>query len=377
MKTAMTNLQMVDLKGQYLKIKDEMDQAILDVVQSSMYIKGPYVAQFEENLSRYLGVKHVIGCANGTDALQLAMMALGLQPGDEVIVPSFTFIATAEVVALMGYTPVMVDVNIDSYNICVREVEAAITEKTKAIVPVHLFGQSCAMDVLVELAEKHNLWIIEDNAQAIGANYTSKNGSTTKAGTIGHIGTTSFFPAKNLGCYGDGGAVFTNDAELADKVRKIANHGMSVRYYHDILGVNSRLDAMQAAILDVKLKYLDDYAKARNKAANHYSELLSKLPEVITPVTKPFSTHVFHQYTLRVQNRDGLFKHLKDRNIPCAIYYPVPMHQQQAFSQYWNNERSMERTEQLSREVISLPMHTEMNEEVITYIVDAVKEFYN
>ena len=376
MSVALKNLQMVDLKGQYLKIKDEIDEVVLEVISSSKYIKGPYVAQFEEHLAQYLGVNHVIGCANGTDALQLAMMALGLKPGDEVIVPSFTFIATAEVVALMGYSPVMVDVNLDSYNMCIHELESAITPNTKAIVPVHLFGQSCAMDAIMELAKRHNLFVIEDNAQAIGSEYTGKDGQKTKAGAIGHIGTTSFFPAKNLGCYGDGGAVFTNDEELAEKVRMIANHGMSVRYYHDVLGVNSRLDAIQASILNVKLKYLDQYAKARGEAAARYTELFSSISEVTPPAISDFSSHVFHQYTLRVHNRDGLFQHLQEKNIPCAIYYPVPMHQQKAFSQYWHNDRSMARTEQLSREVISLPMHTELRDDIIEYIANEVKNFY-
>ncbi len=357
------NLHMVDLKGQYLKIKDEIDSAVLAVIESTRFIKGPVVKSFEENLANYLGAKHVIGCANGTDALQVALMALELKPGDEVIVPAFTYVATAEVIALLGLVPVLVDVNLHDFNIMIEGLEEKITEKTKAIVPVHLFGQNADMDAIMTLAKKHNLYVIEDAAQSIGSSYKDK-----KSGTIGHIGCTSFFPSKNLGCMGDGGAIFTNDDELAAKIRMVANHGQSKQYHHSKIGVNSRLDAIQAAILDVKLKYLDDYAKARQIAASKYDELLANT-DLQIPYRNPESDHVFHQYTLKSSNRDLIREHLKDKAIPHNVYYPIPLYKQKAFEQY-NSGIHLENTETLCQSVFSLPMHTELSSEQQEYIVN-------
>lgn len=369
---------MVDLKGQYEKIKTEIDEAVLNVLGSTAFINGPAVAQFQQNLEKYLGAKHVIPCANGTDALQIALMALDLKEGDEVIVPSFTFLATAEVIALLKLKPVMVEVDENTFNVTAEIIEKAITPNTKAVVPVHLFGQTCDMQPIMEVAEKHNIYVIEDNAQAIGSHYNCADGSTRKAGTIGHIGTTSFFPAKNLGCYGDGGAIFTNDDALAAKMRMIANHGQSKRYYHDVIGVNSRLDSIQAAILDVKLKYLDDYAKARNVVAEKYDTAFSEIAELQTPVREENSTHVFHQYTLRVKNgkRDELLNHLTGKQVPANIYYPVPLNEQKAFKGFVPENLDLPITEMLCREVISLPIHTEMDAETQDYIIESVKEFF-
>ncbi len=369
-------IQMVDLATQYASIKDEIDQAILGVVASSAYINGPEVKSFGEELEAYLGVKHVIPCANGTDALQIAMMALGLQPGDEVIAPSFTFVATAEVIALLGLTPVVVDVDPVTFNVDPACLEAAITPKTKAIVPVHLFGQSADMDPILDIAKRHNLYMIEDTAQAIGADYTSKSG-TQKVGTFGEFGTTSFFPSKNLGCYGDGGALFTNDDTLADKARQIANHGMKVRYYHDMIGVNSRLDSIQAAVLRIKLRKLDEYNLARNKVAEYYDAAFASLPQLSAPGRQPGSSHVFHQYTLKTHeiDRDGLRAYLESEGIPAMIYYPVPLHLQKAYQDPRYNKGDFPHTENLSASVISLPIHTEMTTEQLETITGAVKTF--
>lgn len=371
------NIPMVDLQGQYKKLKTEIDSEIQQVLNTSAYINGPAVAEFTADLEKYLNVKHVIPCANGTDALQVAMMGLGLKPGDEVITTTFTFIATAEVIALLGLTPVLVDVLEDTMNIDPDAVRKAITPKTKAIVPVHLFGQCANMDELMEIAQAHNLFVIEDNAQAIGADYTFKNGEVKKAGTIGNVGCTSFFPSKNLGAYGDGGAIFTNDDDLAEQMRAVVNHGMKVRYYHDYVGVNSRLDSIQAAVLKVKLPHLDDFAKARNYAANYYNNAFAACKKITTPVTASFTTHVFHQYTLMLNDvdRDGLQKHLSDKGIANAVYYPVPLHQQKAYRDERYKDGDFPIAEKLAQGVISLPMHTELNDEHLKYITDAVLEF--
>ncbi|RME10375.1 MAG: four helix bundle protein [Bacteroidetes bacterium] len=355
-------LQMVDLASQYQRLKPEIDEAIQRVLESSRYIKGPEVEAFEEELAEYTGVNHVIGCANGTDALQIALMALGLKPGDEVIVPAFTYVATAEVIGLLGLVPVMVDVDPHTFNVRAEDIEPYISEKTKAIVPVHLFGQSCDMAPILALAEKHGLYVIEDNAQAIGAKYTFPDGSVEHTGTMGHIGTTSFFPSKNLGCYGDGGAIMCNDDNLAEKIRMIANHGQKKTYYHDLIGVNSRLDALQAAILRVKLRHLDEFNAARQWAAEQYDQYFSKIEGLEIPARLPHSTHVFHQYTLRVKNgqRDALKAHLQESGIPCNIYYPLPLYRQKAFENWWRG-KPLPATETLCEEVISLPMHTEMD----------------
>lgn len=373
----MKNVPMVDLAGQYQKIKPEVDSAIAEILTNTSFINGPAVKQFTSNLENYLGVKHVIPCANGTDALQVAMMALNLQPGDEVITTSFTFIATAEVIALLKLTPVLVDVDPDTFNIDPAAIEKAITPKTRAIVPVHLFGQVADMDRIMEIAHKHQLYVIEDNAQAIGAEYTSKDGSVKKAGTIGHIGCTSFFPSKNLGCYGDGGAIFTNDDQLAEQLRVVVNHGMKVRYYHDYVGVNSRLDSIQAAILDIKLKRLDEYTKARQYAAEYYNSAFAVSDKLKTPVTAAFSTHVFHQYTLVTHcvNRQQLMDHLQSKGIASAIYYPVPLHLQKAYLDPRYQKGDFPVTEHLCKTVISLPMHTEFDDETLNYVASSVLEF--
>jgi UDP-2-acetamido-2-deoxy-ribo-hexuluronate aminotransferase len=374
----MNSIQMVDLKGQYEKIKSEIDEAVLSCIASTAYINGKEVQSFQKNLENYLGARHVIPCANGTDALQVAMMALGLKEGDEVIVPSFTYVATAEVIALLKLQPVMVEVDADTFNVTAEIVEKAITPRTKAIVPVHLFGQSCDMEPIMRVAETHNLFVIEDNAQAIGAEYTFSDGSVKKAGGIGHVGTTSFFPSKNLGCYGDGGAIFTNDDDLAELIRMIANHGQVKRYYHSYIGVNSRLDTIQAAILDVKLKRLDEYCDARREVADFYDAAFKDIEQLQTPVRQHNSTHVFHQYTLRVKNgnRDALMAHLQEKGIPSMTYYPLPLYRQIAFAPYVAENFVLPVTEKLCDEVLSLPVHTEMNEELLNYIAGAVKDFF-
>jgi len=370
-------LQMVDLKTQYHRIKADIDREVLGVIESTMFIGGPQVNTFREHLEQYLGVRHVIPCANGTDALQIAMMALGLKPGDEVIVPAFTYIATAEVIALLGLTPVIIDVDPHTFNITAAHIEQVITSKTKAIVPVHLFGQSADLEPIMALADKYGLFVIEDNAQAIGAEYTFADGTRRKAGTIGHLGCTSFFPSKNLGCYGDGGTLMTNDDQLASAARMIANHGQSRQYYHDKIGVNSRLDALQAAILNVKLGHLDEYNAARNRAADFYDQAFAAIPALTIPARQPNSTHVFHQYTLQVKNgqRDALKKYLGEKGVPAMIYYPLPLYVQTAFEQYWPGG-ILPVTEVLCQSVISLPMHTEMTEQILAEITDTVSSFF-
>jgi UDP-2-acetamido-2-deoxy-ribo-hexuluronate aminotransferase len=369
--------QMVDLKGQYKKIKKAVNASIQETLDTTSFIKGPKVARFQKNLETYLGVKHVIPCANGTDALQIAFMALGLQPDDEVIVPAFTYVATAEVIALLNLKPIMVDVDPKTFNITPKIVEKAITPRTKAIVPVHLFGQSADMEGIMAVAEKHNLFVIEDNAQAIGSDFTFKNGEKRKTGTIGHIGCTSFFPSKNLGCYGDGGALMTNDSTLAAKINMIANHGQSKQYYHDVVGVNSRLDALQAGILDIKLAQLDKYSAARNKAAKAYDKAFKPLKDIETPARAKNSNHVFHQYTLKVKSgkRAALQAYLTEKGVPSMIYYPVPLYNQPAFAQYWNGVK-LPVTEQLCQEVMSLPMHTELSADILSQITDLVVAFF-
>lgn len=367
---------MVDLSGQYQRIKTEVDAAISSVLTTTQFIKGPQVKAFEEHLAAYLQAKHVISCANGTDALQIAMMALGYQPGDEVITASFTYVATAEVIALLKLKPVLVEVNPETFTIDPAAIEKAITPRTKAIVPVHLFGQCADMEPIMAIAKKHNLHVIEDNAQAIGADYTFSDGRKQKAGTIGTIGTTSFFPSKNLGCYGDGGALFTIDDAIAAKLRMISNHGQSVQYVHDEIGVNSRLDTIQAAILDVKLKYLDDYALRRNKVAEYYDEAFKGLKHAQTPARAANSTHVFHQYTLKLTgiNRDEVRKKMQEKGIPCMVYYPIPLHLQKAYRDDRYPAGAFSLTEQLCSQVISLPIHTEFEEEQLTYIAKNFKE---
>lgn len=370
---------MVDLIGQYRKIQQEIDQAIIDVVRSSAYINGPEVKAFAKELEDYLDVKHVIPCANGTDALQIAMMALGFKPGDEVITASFTYVATAEVIALLQLKPVLVDVDPETFTIDCDAIERAITPRTVAIVPVHLFGQCADMQRVMEIANEHNLYVIEDTAQAIGADYTMANGITHKAGTIGTIGATSFFPSKNLGCMGDGGALFTNNDELAQKIRMIANHGQSVQYYHDEVGVNSRLDSMQAAILRVKLRHLDEYCAARQHAADYYDKAFAGHSKVKIPARQPNSTHVFHQYTLVLKgaSRTALREHLEKKGIPSMIYYPVPLHMQKAYTDPRYKHGDFPVTENLCAHVISLPMHTELTDEDLGYISSSVLEFLN
>ena len=367
---------MVDLQSQYQQIKSEINVALEQIMDSAAFINGPAVKSFQQNLENYLGAKHVIPCANGTDALQVALMALGLKQGDEVITTTFTFIATAEVIALLGLTPVLVDVYPDSFNIDVEAIEKAITPKTKAIIPVHLFGQCADMERIMELSKKYNLHVIEDNCQAIGADYIFKNGEKKKAGTIGLLGCTSFFPSKNLGCYGDGGAIFTNDDDLAHKLRGIVNHGMFVRYYHDLVGVNSRLDSIQAAILDVKLKRLNDYNQKRKQAADYYNRAFANHPKIKTPVTEPYSTHVFHQYTLVLENvdRDKLIAYMNDKQIPVMIYYPVPLHLQKAYTDSRYKQGDFPVSEHLAANVISLPMHSELDNEQLEYITGNLLE---
>lgn len=364
---------MVDLQSQYQKIKGDVDAAILNVLDSAAFINGPEVKQFETELQNYLNVKHVIPCGNGTDALQIALMALGLEPGDEVITADFTFAATVEVIDLLKLNSILVDVDYDTFTIDTEKLKAAITPKTKAIIPVHLFGQCANMDEIMAIAKEHNLYVVEDTAQAIGADYKGR-----KAGTIGHIGCTSFFPSKNLGCYGDGGAIFTNDDDIAHRLRGIVNHGMYKRYYHDEVGVNSRLDSVQAAVLRRKLPFLNDYNAARNKAAAYYTEAFKDIDALLTPVKGEDTTHVFHQYTLRVTNgkRNELQAFLSEKEIPAMIYYPVPLRKQKAYDNGHYNDADFPNTNKLVEEVMSLPMHTELDEEQLAYITSAVREFF-
>jgi len=382
----MKKIQMVDLRGQYEHIKDEVNKGIQEVLDTTTFINGPAVHAFQKELEEYLNVKHVIPCANGTDALQIAMMGLGLKPGDEVITADFTFAATVEVIALLQLTPVLVDVDPDTFNIDVEAIKKAITPKTKAIVPVHLFGLAANMDEIMALAEEHDLYVIEDNAQGIGADYISKDGSKVKTGAIGHVGCTSFFPSKNLGCYGDGGAIFTNDDDLAHTIRGIVNHGMYERYHHDVVGVNSRLDSIQAVVLRAKLPNLDAYNKARKQAAQKYTDAFKDQENIITPAqcktckTEKYedcNCHVFHQYTLQIKNsdRDALVKHLGEKGIPCGVYYPIPLHAQKAYADDRYNETDFTVTNQLVKEVISLPMHTELDDEQIEFITSTVIDF--
>lgn len=372
----MMNIQMVDLKGQYCKIQKEIDAVVSRVIQNTNFINGTEVEEFRKALEEHTGAKHVIPCANGTDALQIALMALGLKPGDEVIVPAFTYIASAEVIGLLQLAPVMVDVDYDSFNITVKNIEKALSSKTKAIIPVHLFGQSCDMEAIIHFATRHNLYVIEDNAQAIDACYTFSDGKQKQTGTIGHIGCTSFFPSKNLSCFGDGGAIMTNDDSLARKLKMIANHGQAVKYHHEILGCNSRLDTLQAAVLNVKLKYLNEYSQARYLAAQRYNELLKDVEEIVLPVEMPYSTHVYHQYTIKTANRDALQLFLKEKGVPSMVYYPLPMHKQKAFGNIGRKGEELTIAEKLSQTVLSLPIHTELTEKEQIYITDQIKTFF-
>lgn len=374
----MDRIQMVDLKGQYLKIKSEVDSAIQGVIDSTAFINGAPVREFAGNLAAYLGVKHVIPCGNGTDALQIAMMALGMKPDDEVIVPAFTYVATAEVLGLLGLTPVMVDVNPDTFTVERENIENSITSRTKAIVPVHLFGQSCDMEPILDLAKKYNLYVIEDNAQAIGAEYTFSDGHKAKTGTMGTIGCTSFFPSKNLGCYGDGGALCTDDDSIAERIRMIANHGQKVKYHHSVIGCNSRLDTIQAAVLNVKLPHLDEYGKARREAARYYTENLKGVKGIETPFEAEYSTHVYHQYTLKVSDgkRDELKKHLEDNGVPAMIYYPLPLQEQEAFMKIAVKGEELGNAGNLARSVLSLPIHTEMTREIQDFVISKICSFF-
>lgn len=369
---------MVDVKSQYVHIKNDVNAAIQEVIDSAIFINGPIVSNFTTNLSEYLGVGNVIPCANGTDALQIALMALGLQPGDEVIVPAFTYVATAEVIALLKLKPIMVDVDPDTFNLTGEIFEKAITPKTKAVVPVHLYGQCSDMESIMKIAAANNIKVVEDNAQAIGSEYTFSDGKKYKAGTIGDIGTTSFYPSKNLGAYGDGGAIFSNDDNLAKNLKMIANHGQSLKYVHDIIGCNSRLDAIQAAILNVKLNFLDKYAEERNKVANQYDKAFKDVDEITTPYRFSKSSHVFHQYTIKIKSnkRDDLKQYLLSKGVPSMIYYPIPLYKQKAFSIFFEGKQPLKTTEQLCDEVISLPIHTEMSNEQITYIIENVISFF-
>lgn len=371
-------LQMVDLHGQYLKIKNEVDAGISQVIESSAFINGPQVKEFAGKLADYVHCKHVITCGNGTDALQIALMALDLKPGDEVIVPAFTYVASAEVIGLLGLTPVMVDVDYNTFNVTLKNIEKALSPKTKAIIPVHLFGQSCDMAPIMEFANKHKLYVVEDNAQAIGARYTFPDGSAKFTGTIGHIGCTSFFPSKNLGCYGDGGAIFTDDDVLGERLKMIANHGQQVKYHHMVIGCNSRLDTIQAVVLNAKLPHLDEYCEARYAAAQYYTSALKGIDGIITPVEQPNSTHVYHQYTLKVLNgkRDALKQYLADNGIPSMIYYPLPLQQQEAFSNITRAAESLDTAAKLAASVLSLPIHTEISHEQQDMVIDAIKSFF-
>lgn len=370
-------IELVDLKNQYLKIEKEVNEAVLNVIRSTAFINGPEVKAFQQSLERYLGVKHVIPCANGTDALQIAMMALGLRPGDEVITPSFTYIATAEVIALLGLTAVFVDVDPETFTMNPDAIKKSISNKTKAIVPVHLYGQCANMEEILKIAKEYDLFVIEDNAQAIGSEYTFSNGDKKKAGTMGHVGCTSFFPSKNLGCYGDGGAMFTNDDELARKLRMVANHGQEKRYYHDMIGVNSRLDTIQAAILSIKLKHLDTYCQARQQVAAYYDKAFASMPELTTPKVASYTNHVYHQYTLKLNglSREDFQAYLQEKGIPTQIYYPLPAHQQKGFSNVSSRKGDLSVTDTLTPVVVSLPMHTEMDETQLKYITQAVTSF--
>ena len=374
----MRKIEMVDLKSQYLRLKPQMDAAMQAVIDSTAFVKGPKVAEFQKNLEEYLGVRNVIAVGNGTEAIQIALMALGLKPGDEVITPTFTFIATAEVVALLGLTPVVVDVDKDTFCMSIDAVKKAITPKTKAIVPVNLFGQNANLEEIVKLADENGLYVVEDACQSMGSEYIFKDGRRVKSGTVGKIGCTSFFPSKNLGCYGDGGALFTDDDELAAKIRSIANHGMTVRYHHDMIGVNSRLDALQAAVLDVKLPHLDSFIEARCKAAAYYTKAFEQCGWIKTPVCADYTTHAFHQYTMVLADdidRDGLQAYLKERNVPSMVYYPIPLHMQKAYQDPRYKEGDFPVAEHLSKHVLSLPMHTELDEEQLSYICDSVLSY--
>ena len=372
-------IQMCDLVGQYRKIQPEVDDAMSQVINSSAFINGPQVKEFKANLERYTGAKHVIPCANGTDALQLALMALDLQPGDEVIVPAFTYVAAAEVIGLLRLTPVMADVDYNSFNINLAHIEKGLSPKTKAIIPVHLFGQTCPMEEITDFAQKHRLFVIEDNAQAIGAWYSFPDGSKKQAGTIGHIGCTSFFPTKNLGCFGDGGAMMCEDDALAERLRMMTVHGQTVKYHHEILGCNSRLDTLQAAILNVKLQHLDEYTQARQRAAKIYSEGLKNLDGITLPEEMPYSTHVYHQYTLKIKDgkRNALKSYLAEKGVPSMIYYPLPLSEQNAFKSIARAAGQLDVSKELAGSVLSLPMHTELCEEELEYIIASVKSFFH
>jgi dTDP-4-amino-4,6-dideoxygalactose transaminase len=371
------NISMVDLKSQYTRLKSDIDSAIAGVIDHTNFIKGSALKNFEQELAQYLNVKHVIGVGNGTDALQIALMSLDLSPGDEVIVPAFTYVATAEVIGLLGLKPIMVDIDSNNFNILTNELEKVITSKTKAIVPVHLYGQSAPMDDIIDFAKKYDLFIVEDNAQSLGSTYQSRSNESSKTGTIGHVGCTSFFPSKNLGCFGDGGAISTNDDQLADKMRMIANHGQSQKYVHERIGVNSRLDSIQAAILRVKLRELDDFNKRRQNVAKIYDDEFSSIKGIITPYREKYTEHVYHQYTIKVDEsrRDQLKSFLSDFNIPSMIYYPIPLYKQKAFSSYYAGT-GLINTEALCKQVLSLPMHTEMDNEIQYYITNKVKDFF-
>lgn len=376
----MARIKMVDLNRQLEEIKLDVNNAINSVLEKSDFIQGEAVRKFESNLAMWLGVKHVIGCANGTDALQLAFMALGLKPGDEVIVPAFTYVATAEVIALLGLSPILVDVDAQTFNIDIEAASQLITSRTKAIVPVHLYGQCANMEQIMKFADSNSLFVVEDNAQAIGADVKFSDGSTRKAGTIGDIGTTSFFPSKNLGCFGDGGALFTNDDNLAAELRMLANHGQRVKYYHDFVGINSRLDTIQAAILDVKLKKLSSYCESRQKAAAYYDSTLKHIKQITIPFRSRFSTHVFHQYTIKIDeqcSRDELKSHLEEHGIPSMIYYPLPLHKQKAYREFLRGDIDYPKSVTLSNSVLSLPMHTHLNPAELEYIVYHIKSFFN
>lgn len=377
MRNSPMNVQMVDLKSQYLKIKNEIDSAIITCVESTRFIKGPEVATFEESLGKYLNVNHTIGCGNGTDALQIALMALDLKQGDEIIVPAFTYVATIEAIALLGLTPVMVEVDENTFNISVSEIKKSITNRTKAIVPVHLYGQSANMEPIMDLANKYDLFVIEDNAQALGAEYSFLNGTTYKTGTIGHIGCNSFFPTKNLGCFGDGGALTTNDPNLAEKCRIIASHGQKKKYHHSIIGCNSRLDTIHAAVLNVKLKFIDEFLSSRQKAAKYYFSELSDTNGIILPQKMKYAKHTFNQFTLKVENgkRNKMQSFLKENGIPSVIYYPLPLYKQEAFKMYCKPEFELPNTEALCNSVLSIPMHTELNTEIQDKIIETIKNF--
>ena len=371
------DISMVDLKSQYTRLKSDIDKAIAEVIDQSNFIKGSALKNFEQELAQYLNVKHVIGVGNGTDALQIALMSLDLSPGDEVIVPAFTYIASAEVIGLLGLKPIMVDVDLSNFNILTQNLDKVITSRTKAIIPVHLYGQSAPMDDVIDFAKKHNIFIIEDNAQSLGSTYQSRSNKSSKTGTIGHIGCTSFFPSKNLGCFGDGGAIFTNNDELAEKIKMIANHGQSQKYVHDRIGINSRLDSIQAAILSVKLNQLDDFNKRRQSVAKIYDDEFSSVEEIITPHREEYTEHVFHQYTIKVEEskRYQLKSYLSDFNIPSMIYYPIPLYRQKVFSSYHDGQ-DLINTELLCKQVLSLPMHTEMDNEIQFFIINKVKDFF-